>query len=76
MEAHEPIRAQKIIRGHSVRAYYVAGVHCLANVKNDNSLHAAIMQLWQNMVDKKFIFTAVWVPLRIGKDLVRITSCH
>jgi len=45
MEAHEPIRAQKIIRGHSVRAYYVAGVHCLANVKNDNSLHAAIMQL-------------------------------
>jgi len=55
MQAHEPIREQKIIRGHSVRAlYFLAGVQSLANVKNDDSLHAAVMQLWQNMAERKF----------------------
>lgn len=52
MQADEPIRETRQVRGHSVRVtYYLSAVQDLATLKGDRSLDAAVDRLFDNMVD-------------------------
>ncbi|ODV87559.1 glycoside hydrolase family 127 protein [[Candida] arabinofermentans NRRL YB-2248] len=54
MQAHDLIKNQKEILGHSVRAVYLlAGVQGLYNITGDKELKTTVQTLWRDMVDTK-----------------------
>ena len=53
-QAHKPIREQKEVTGHAVRAmYFYTGVTDYARLAGDESLKETVRNLWRNMVDEK-----------------------
>lgn len=57
-QAHLPIREQRTVEGHSVRAVYLySGVADLAAEIKDASLYEACEQLWNHMVEKRMYIT-------------------
>lgn len=57
-QAHQPIRDQATIEGHSVRALYLfAGVADVAAATGDSALLAACRRVWNNMVSRRMYIT-------------------
>ena len=57
-QAHEPIREQETVEGHSVRAmYYFAGVADVAAETGDRELLKQLETLWENMTSKRMYVT-------------------
>ncbi|WP_370657437.1 glycoside hydrolase family 127 protein [Deinococcus sp. KNUC1210] len=57
-QAHRPVREQREVVGHAVRAMYLyAGMADLAAVADDASLRAACEGLWQDLVTKRLYIT-------------------
>lgn len=57
-QAHLPVREQKTVEGHSVRAlYYLAGMADVAAATKDKSLLKACRTLWDNLVSKRLYLT-------------------
>lgn len=57
-QAHLPIREQKTVEGHAVRAMYLfSGVADVAACTGDKSLYKAVKRLWDNTVHKRMYIT-------------------
>ena len=57
-QAHEPLREQETVEGHSVRAMYLfASAADLAMETGDSSLVRALERLWTNMTAKRMYVT-------------------
>jgi len=60
-QAHKPIQDQESVEGHSVRAMYlltaVADLVRLDHLDNDHHLRQALIQLWENMTQRKMYVT-------------------
>ena len=55
---HIPVVQQKEVVGHAVRAVYMyAAMTDIAAINKDTSYHNAVVNLWQNMVNKKMYIT-------------------
>ena len=75
-QAHLPVREQSEAVGHAVRAVYLySGMADAARATGDESLHAACLRLWENIVTKKLYVTggiggtAVGEAFSYGYDL-------
>lgn len=57
-QAHEPIRAQETVEGHSVRAMYLySGVASFVAETGDDELYETLETLWTNMTTKRMHVT-------------------
>jgi DUF1680 family protein len=57
-QAHEPVREQKKVVGHAVRAMYLySGMADIATEYNDDSLTAALETLWDDLTTKQMYVT-------------------
>jgi DUF1680 family protein len=57
-QAHEPVRDQKKVVGHAVRAMYLySGMADIATEYNDDSLTAALETLWDDLTTKQMYVT-------------------
>ncbi|PZM10628.1 glycoside hydrolase family 127 protein [Rhizobium tubonense] len=57
-QAHEPVRDQKKVVGHAVRAMYLySGMADIATEYNDDSLTAALETLWDDLTTKQMYIT-------------------
>lgn len=57
-QSHQPVRAQKKVVGHAVRAMYLyAGMADIATEYNDDSLTAALETLWDDLTTKQMYVT-------------------
>jgi len=57
-QAHEPVREQKEAVGHAVRAVYLySGMADAARVTGDETLYAACLRLWEDIVSRKLYVT-------------------
>jgi len=73
---HEPVIQQKEAVGHAVRAAYLySGVADVAALTGNKEYLAAIDSIWENMVSKNFISTAVLEPEATANGSVIIMNC-
>lgn len=57
-QAHQPVREQKKVVGHAVRAMYLySGMADIATEYNDDSLTAALETLWDDLTTKQMYVT-------------------
>jgi hypothetical protein len=57
-QAHQPVRDQKKVVGHAVRAMYLySGMADIATEYNDDSLTAALETLWDDLTTKQMYIT-------------------
>ncbi|WP_426128574.1 glycoside hydrolase family 127 protein [Pararhizobium sp. PWRC1-1] len=57
-QSHQPVRDQKKVVGHAVRAMYLyAGMADIATEYNDDSLTAALETLWDDLTTKQMYLT-------------------
>ena len=64
-QAHEPLRDQETVEGHSVRAMYLfAAAADLAGETGDDSLLEPLERLWDNMTTKRMYITGGIGPER------------
>jgi DUF1680 family protein len=57
-QAHQPVREQKKVVGHAVRAMYLySGMADIATEYNDNSLTSALETLWDDLTTKQMYVT-------------------
>ncbi|MBB4275341.1 glycoside hydrolase family 127 protein [Rhizobium mongolense] len=57
-QAHQPVRAQKKVVGHAVRAMYLySGMADIATEYNDDTLTAALETLWDDLTTKQMYIT-------------------
>jgi DUF1680 family protein len=57
-QAHEPVRDQKKVVGHAVRAMYLySGMADIATEYHDDSLTAALETLWDDLITKQMYVT-------------------
>lgn len=57
-QAHEPIRDQETVEGHSVRAMYLySGIASLVAETGDHELYETLETLWTNMTTKRMYVT-------------------
>jgi DUF1680 family protein len=57
-QAHEPVRDQKKVVGHAVRAMYLySGMADIATEYNDDTLTAALETLWDDLTSKQMYVT-------------------
>jgi uncharacterized protein len=67
---HKPVVQQNEIVGHAVRAVYMyAGMTDIAVIYNDSAYRKAVMNIWNNMVERKMYLTGGIGAERDGESL-------
>lgn len=67
-QAHVPVRQQKEVTGHAVRAMYLySGMADLARITRDQELQDACERLWDNMMNQKLYITGGIGGTHIGE---------
>ncbi len=69
-QAHKPVREQKKVTGHAVRAAYLyAGMADIASEYEDKSLQAALKTLWEHLTNKNLYITGGFGPSHFNEGM-------
>ncbi|AQZ51167.1 glycoside hydrolase family 127 protein [Martelella mediterranea] len=69
-QAHKPVRAQREVVGHAVRAAYLyAGMADVATEFSDDSLDPALEALWAHLTEKNLYATGGFGPSKANEGL-------
>ncbi|PRX11381.1 UNVERIFIED_ORG: hypothetical protein BCL66_102346 [Martelella mediterranea] len=69
-QAHKPVREQREVVGHAVRAAYLyAGMADVATEFSDDSLNPALEALWSHLTDKNLYVTGGFGPSKDNEGL-------